>query len=115
MARVGADLAGVVAFHASLGTATPAAPGKVKAKVLVLNGADDPFIKPEQIEAFRKEMEAAKVDYRLINYPGAVHAFTNPEATEKGKKFNLPLAYHPEVDRQAKAEAAKFFAAVLKK
>lgn len=115
MARVGADLAGVVAFHASLGTATPAAPGKVKAKVLVLNGADDPFIKPEQIEAFRKEMEAAKVDYRFINYPGAVHAFTNPEATEKGKKFNLPLAYHPEVDRQAKAEAAKFFEAVLKK
>jgi dienelactone hydrolase len=54
MARVGADLAGVVAFHASLGTATPAAPGKVKAKVLVLNGADDPFIKPEQIEAFRR-------------------------------------------------------------
>lgn len=115
MARVGADLAGVVAFHASLGTATPAAPGKVKAKVLVLNGADDPFIKPEQIEAFRKEMEAAKVDYRFINYPGAVHAFTNPEATEKGKKFNLPLAYHPEVDRQSKAEAAKFLGEVLKR
>lgn len=115
MARVGADLAGVVAFHASLGTATPAAPGKVKAKVLVLNGADDPLVKPDAIEAFKREMEAAKVDYRFVNYPGAVHAFTNPEATEKGKKFNLPLAYHPEVDRQAKAEATKFLSAVLRK
>ncbi|MDW8468654.1 MAG: dienelactone hydrolase family protein [Burkholderiales bacterium] len=115
MARVGADLAGVVAFHASLGTATPAAPGKVKAKVLVLNGADDPLVKPDAIEAFKREMEAAKVDYRFVDHPGAVHAFTNPEATEKGKKFNLPLAYHPEVDRQAKAEAAKFLSAVLRK
>ena len=115
MARSGADLAGVVAFHASLGTSTPAAPGKVKAKVLVLNGADDPFVKPDSIEAFKKEMEAAKVDYRFINYPGAVHAYTNPEATEKGKQFKLPLAYNAEVDKQAKSEAAKFLAGTLKK
>lgn len=116
MARGGADLAGVVSFHGSpLTTTAPAAPGKVKAKVLVLNGADDPFIKPDTIEPFKKEMEAAKVDYRFVNYPGAVHAFTNPEATENGKKFNIPLAYHPEVDKQAKAEAAKFFAEVFKK
>ena len=115
MARTGADLVGVVAFHAGLGTSTPAAPGKVKAKVLVLNGADDPFVKPDSIEAFKKEMDAAKVDYQFINYPGAVHAYTNPEATEKGKKFNLPLAYNAEVDKQAKSEAAKFFAGTLKK
>ena len=115
MARTGADLVGVVAFHAGLGTGTPAAPGKVKAKVLVLNGADDPLVKPDQIEAFKKEMEAAKVDYKFINYPGAVHAYTNPEATEKGKKFNLPLAYNAEVDKQAKGEAATFLAGALKK
>jgi dienelactone hydrolase len=116
MARAGADLAGVAAFHAGLGANVGAAvPGKVKAKLLVLNGADDPFVKPEQIDAFKKEMDAAKVDYRFINYPGAVHAFTNPEATEAGKKFNLPLAYNAEVDKQAKAEAAKFFVDVFKK
>jgi dienelactone hydrolase len=116
MARAGADLDGVAAFHAGLGTNTPApAPGQVKAKMLVLNGADDPFVKPEQIEGFKKDMDAAKVDYRFINYPGAVHAFTNPEATEKGKQFNLPLAYNAEVDKQSKAEAAKFFGDVFKK
>jgi dienelactone hydrolase len=53
MARAGADLAGVAGFHASLGLNTPApAPGSVKAKILVLNGADDPFIKKEQYLQF---------------------------------------------------------------
>jgi dienelactone hydrolase len=114
MARAGADLAGVAAFHANLAPQTPATPGKVKGKIIVLNGADDPFVKPDSIEAFKKEMDAAKVDYKFINYPGAVHAFTNPEATAKGKEFSLPLAYHPEADKQAKAEAAKFFRAAFK-
>jgi dienelactone hydrolase len=114
MARAGADLVAVAAFHASLGGYKPT-PNAVKAKVLVLNGADDPFVKPDQIESFKKDMEAAKVDYKFINYPGAVHAFTNPEATEAGKKFNLPLAYNAKVDKESKAEADKFFAAALKK
>lgn len=114
MARAGSDLKGVAAFHAGLGAAgAPAAPGKVKSKILVLNGEADPFIKPESIDAFRKEMAAANVDYRYINYPGAVHAFTNPEATEKGKQFNLPLAYDAEADKQSKAEASRFFSSVF--
>lgn len=114
MARAGADLRGVAAFHANPATQTPAAAGSVKAKIIVLNGADDPFVKPDSIEAFKKEMDAAKVSYQFINYPGAVHAFTNPEATAKGKQFNLPLAYNADVDKQAKAEAAKFFQAAFK-
>ena len=116
VARAGADLKGVAAFHAGLGAAAASAePGKVKAKVLVLNGADDPFIKPASIDAFKSEMTAAKVDYRYLSYPGAVHAFTNPEATEKGKQFNLPLAYQAEADKQSKAEAGQFFGAIFKK
>ena len=114
MARSGADLAAVAAFHPSLG-GYKAAGGPVKAKVLVLNGKDDPFNKPDQIDAFKKDMEASKVDYKFIDYPGAVHAFTNPEATEKGKQFKLPLAYNAEADKESKSEAAKFFASALKK
>jgi dienelactone hydrolase len=115
MARQGVDLRGVTAFHAGLPpSGAPAAAGKVKAKVLVLNGAADPFIKPDTVEAFRREMDAARVDYRYVNYPGAVHAFTNPAATENGKKFNLPLAYHPEADQQSKAEMRKFLGDVLR-
>jgi dienelactone hydrolase len=116
MARAGTDLAAVAGFHASLGLNTPApAPGAVKAKILILNGADDPFIKREQYEALKKELEAAKADYRVIEYPGAVHAFTNPEATEIGQKFNLPLRYDAQVDRQAKNEASTFLRANLQR
>jgi len=116
MARAGADLAGVAGFHASLGLNTPApAPGTVKAKILVLNGADDPFVKKEQYVTFKADLDAAKADYRVIEYPGAVHAFTNPEATAMGQKFNLPLRYDAKANEQAKAEAAKFFAQVFKK
>lgn len=116
MARAGLDLKGVAAFHASLGaSASPAAAGIVKSKILVQNGGADPFIKPESIDAFKKEMTEAHVDYNYITYPGAVHAFTNPEATEKGKQFNLPLAYDPEADKLSKAEASKFFSVVFKK
>jgi dienelactone hydrolase len=114
MARMGSDLAGVASFHGSLGTDTPAKAGAVKTRLLVMNGADDPFVKPEAIDAFKKEMDAAKVNYRFINYPGAVHAFTNPEATAKGKQFNLPLAYQAEADRQSKAEMTRFFAETFK-
>jgi dienelactone hydrolase len=115
MARTGADLAGVAGFHASLGLNTPApAPGTVKAKILVLNGADDPFVKREQYATLKKELDAAKADYRVIEYPGAVHAFTNPEATELGQKFNLPLRYDAKVNEEARAEASRFFADVFK-
>ncbi len=114
MARAGEDLAAVAAFHPSLGGYKPG--GKpVKAKVVVLNGADDSFNKPDAIAAFKKDMDAAKADYKFVDYPGAVHAFTNPEATAAGKKFNIPLAYNAKADKAAKAEADKLFAAALKK
>jgi dienelactone hydrolase len=116
MARAGADVDGVVGFHATLGLNTPApAPGTVKAKVLILNGADDPFVKKEQYATLRSELDAARADYRVIEYPGAVHAFTNPEATALGKKFNLPLRYDAKVNKEAENEASKFFASIFKK
>jgi dienelactone hydrolase len=116
MARAGADLDGVVGFHASLGLNTPApAPGTVKAKILVLNGADDPFVNKEQYATLKADMDAAKADYRVVEYPGAVHAFTNPEATALGKKFNLPLRYDAKVNKEAEAEATEFFAGVFKR
>ena len=115
-ARAGADLAAVAGFHATLGLNTPApAPGTVKAKILVLNGADDPLAKREQYDALKKDFGAARADYRIIEYPGAVHAFTNPESTELGKKFNLPFRYDAKAAQEATAEAAKFFAADLQK
>lgn len=115
MARTGADLKAVAGFHASLGLNTPPpAAGTIKAKILILNGADDPFVKREQYDTLKKELDAAKANYQVIEYPGAVHAFTNPEATAMGEKFKLPLKYDASADQASKAEAAKLFAATLK-
>jgi len=66
--------------------------------VLVLNGEADPFVTAEQIAAFRAEMDAAGADYTIVNYPGAKHGFTNPEADRFGERFDLPLAYDADAD-----------------
>ena len=110
MARQGQPLKGVVSFHGNLNTEQPAQPGKIKAKILVLNGADDPFIPPAQIEAFKKEMAAARAQYRFVDYPGAKHAFTSKRADELAKEHNLPaLAYNAEADQKSWAEMQAFF------
>jgi dienelactone hydrolase len=109
MARQGEPLKGVVSFHGSLNTDQPARAGQVKARVLVAHGAADPFVPAAQVEAFRQEMDAAKVNYRFIAYPGAKHGFTSKEADENGRKFNLPLAYNAEADQKSWAEMQAFF------
>lgn len=115
MARSGMDLVGVASFHGMLDTANPAKPGAVKGKVLVLHGADDPFVPTDQVAKFKKEMDAAKVDYKFIAYPGAKHAFTNPDATEYGTQFNLPLAYNKDADQASWKEMRGFFKQIFKK
>ena len=115
MARQGLDLKGVASFHGSLTAARPAQPGGIKAKILVLHGADDKFIPPEQVEAFKQEMKSAGADFQFISYPGAVHSFTNPEATELGKKFNMPIAYNADADRKSWDELRNFLNAIFGK
>ena len=115
MARQGVDLRGVASFHGGLAAVKPAMPGAVKAKILVLHGNDDKFVTPRQIEAFNQEMKSSGADFRFIAYPGAVHSFTNPDADELGKKFNLPLAYNAEADKKSWEELRKFLRAIFKK
>jgi len=115
LARNGDDLKGVVSFHGNLATPTPAVKGKVKAEVLALNGADDQFVKPDEKAGFVKEMMSAGVIYKSIEYPGATHAFTNPDATAMGKKFNLPIAYNADADKKSWDEMKAFFARLFAK
>jgi dienelactone hydrolase len=115
MARIGMDLKAVASFHGGIQAITPAEEGKVNAFVLVCNGADDPFTTQEQIDAFKKEMDSAKVQYKFVNYPGAVHSFTNPAADSVGKKFNMPLAYNEKADKESWQEMQKVFNKVFRK
>jgi dienelactone hydrolase len=80
LARMGAPLAGIVSFHGILSTNTPEDAKNIKAKVLACTGADDPLVPPEQVAGFAAEMTKAGVDWQVVTYGGAKHAFTNPEA-----------------------------------
>src|SRR6201996_6329909 len=90
LARSGADIAGVVSFHGGLDSPNPADGKNIKCPILACHGADDPFEKPEDLAAFESEMRDAKVDWRLIMYCGAVHAFTQPDPgfVNAGAKYN---------------------------
>lgn len=105
LARSGADVKGVVSFHGGLDSPNPADGKNIRAKVLVLHGADDPFVSKENIEAFEKEMKEAGVDYRSVAYPGVVHSFTVPEA---GNDPSKGMAYNAEADQKSWNEMKKF-------
>jgi dienelactone hydrolase len=113
MARMGEDLDGVVSFHGSLGGLGPVS-DDVTAKILIANGADDPFVTGEQIDRFQQDMDAADADYNFINYPGAKHSFTNPGADKLGKRFNLPLAYNADVDAASWRAMQDFLKSIFK-
>ena len=111
LARSGANVRGVVTFHGSLKTSQPAVPGAIKVKeLLILHGADDPLVPPAEVAAFKKEMDGAGVTYKLIAYPGAVHAFTNPEA---GNDPSKPTAYNAQAAESAYSEMRVFFAGLF--
>jgi dienelactone hydrolase len=110
LARSGADLRAVVSFHGLLKTRSPAQPGAVKAKVLVLAGAKDPYAPLEDLAGFQDEMIAAGADWQLTTYGEAWHAFTDPLAETKG----VPgVRYDPLVDKLSWAQAAAFLEATL--
>ena len=111
LARSGADVKGIVAFHAGLSTTTPATAGGVKAKVLVCHGADDPFVPEKELLDFVHEMKSAKADYQVNIYANAVHTITNPSAGNDPSKGS---AYNEQADRRSWHEMKDFFAEVLK-
>ncbi|MEW6511253.1 MAG: dienelactone hydrolase family protein [Bacteroidota bacterium] len=115
MARQGVDLQGVVSFHGSLASTASGTPEKIKARILVCNGADDKFVSADDIKKFKADMKTAKADMTFINYPGSLHAFTNPEATENGKKFNMAIAYNEKADKKSWSDMQAFFKRVFGK
>jgi dienelactone hydrolase len=111
LARSGALVAGVVTFHGGLGSPTPADARNIKAKVLALHGADDPYVPEAEVKGFEEELRAAGVDWQLVKYSGAVHSFTNPDA---GGDNSKGAAYNATADRRSWEAMKAFFAEVLR-
>lgn len=99
-------LTAVVAFHASLASSLKS--DKIASKVLVLHGAADSMVKSDEVAAFKSEMKKANTDLTFISYPGAKHAFTNPDATAIGKKYRIPIEYDKSADAKSWQEMSRF-------
>jgi len=111
LARSGAIVSGVVSFHGGLDTPTPGDAKNIKGKVLILTGADDPFVPEAQRVAIQDEMEKAKVDWQMVLYGGAVHSFTNPAS---GNNPSAGIAYNEEADKRSWGAMRLFFDEIFK-
>jgi dienelactone hydrolase len=112
-ARLGEDIRGIVSFHGSL-VGTPSDKNLLKAKILVCHGAEDKFVLQPEVAQFKKQMDSIGADYTFKQYPNATHAFTNPNATAMGQKFNLPIAYNATADSASWKDMKEFFDRIFK-
>jgi len=111
LARSGADIKGFVSFHGGLSTPTPQDAKNIRGKVLVLHGADDPYVKAEEVAAFQSEMRMAGVDWQFVSYGNAVHSFTNRAA---GMDNSKGAAYNENADKRSWEEMKQFFAEIFR-
>ena len=113
MARAGEPLLGVVSFHGNL----PVYPTKkelLKADMLICHGEDDKFVSDAEVSAFKQQMDSLGAAYTFKTYPNATHAFTNPAATAKGIKYNIPVAYNAPADTASFNEMKTFLQRIFK-
>lgn len=99
-------LAAVVAYYGAPPT-DPAAIALIKAPILGNYGADDKGPSPEQVKQFEAAVKKAGKSIDVKIYPGAPHAFANPNNPWGG--------YREAAAKDAWARTVAFFAAVLKK
>lgn len=111
-AKLGADLKGVVSFHGNLSGVQPNK-DLLKAAVLVCHGEADKFVPEAEVAAFKKGMDSIGANYTFKTYANATHAFTNPEATAIGKKFNMPIEYNAAADSASWNDMKVFFGKIF--
>jgi dienelactone hydrolase len=111
LARSGAPVIGTVSFHGGLSSPTPNDAKNIKGKVLAMHGADDPFVPATEVAAFKDEMKNAKIEMKFVQYPGAVHSFTNKAA---GNDNSKGAAYNALADKKSWLEFQTFLAGLKK-
>jgi len=109
LARSDADIRAAVSFHGLLKPSGLTEP-KVRAKVLMLHGYDDPLAPPADVLAVAKEFTDAGADWQLHAYGHTVHAFTNPQAQDR----NGGMQYDEAADRRSWHALEEFLAEALK-
>ena len=113
MAKIGEPLKGVVSFHGNL-VGVPVKKELLKADILVCHGEIDQFVPATEVAIFKKQMDSIGANYTFKSYANATHAFTNPNADEKGKKYNMPISYNAAADTASFNEMKIFFNKIFK-
>jgi len=106
LARSGADVLATVAFHGTLNSPTPADAKNIKGRVLALQGGDDPVVPQKEVDGFEAEMRGAHIDWQLVQYGNAVHAYTMPEL---GTDNSKGAAYNEKADKRSWVAMTDFF------
>ncbi|MCX5873246.1 MAG: dienelactone hydrolase family protein [Deltaproteobacteria bacterium] len=106
LARSGAPVLGVVSFHGGLDSLSPEDGKNIRGKLLVLHGADDPFVQPKDIAEFQEELRKGNVDWQMVYYGDAVHSFTQQKAGTDKSKGN---AYNEKADKRSWEAMRQFF------
>jgi len=101
IARARQDINLVVSFHGGLGSSYKSSFKKLNSKIVVYHGKADPMVPQKEVDAFMREMKKLRTKVDFHAYEGATHAFTNPKATEIGKKYKIPVAYHKKADEDS--------------
>ncbi len=113
VAKMGDDLKGVVSFHGGL-AGMPPVKDLQKAEILICHGAADSFVQQPEVDQFKKQMDSVGANYTIKAYADATHSFSNPQATEWGKKFNIPIAYNAAADTASWNDMKVFFNRIFK-
>ena len=109
LARSNADIRGAVSFHGMLNPSGFTEP-KLRAKVLMLHGYDDPLAPPEDVLAVAREFTDAGADWQLHAYGHTAHAFTNPQAQNR----DGGMQYDESADRRSWHALEEFLGEALK-
>ena len=102
LAETGAPVVGMVAVHGSFRDFTPADARNIKGRVLILHGAEDPVAPLEEVNKLVADLRAAKVNWQLELYSGALHGFTTPTSPSDER-----------ADREYKGAIQRFFKEVF--
>jgi dienelactone hydrolase len=109
-ARANMKVQGVVSFHGGLGKDATRPIDKIIPKVLVLHGADDPYVPKEEVDDFQYEMRASGADWQMVFYANSVHAFTHKDA---GNDNSKGAAYNEKADKRSWIAFQNFLKEVL--
>ncbi|MCX5195655.1 dienelactone hydrolase family protein [Streptomyces sp. NBC_00249] len=97
LGRDGVDLRAIGTVNATT-TGRPGEAARIRCPVWAGVGSEDPIMPVAQRDAFTAEMQAAGVDWRLVVYGGALHAFHHPPVDQA---VRAGVGYHPQHAQRA--------------